>query len=326
MGTRSIAVAVAALFLLLVACAGEKAIVLPEHIAVPAIAPEVPVEEPMTVVDTSAQDLMVVEGDARALVKGWQDWNASEMYPVLSLALQGRVNATQLQSLMDYFPPKDRTFVLLKKVEAFGPAYRATIYRGSDYLGWETHDVPFAFEKDGWHAVLFDDLTTVDGIVGKCKAKTGQQPDDTPEVAQGKAHAASSCLFNAAVVLRNASLCGHALYDQERCFGRLGVELDRDAWIMVCGSGAYDATSRSQCLWKTAVRLADVEMCRSIPTNRTERYMCLGEVGALVHEPWQCNDAMNDYLLKLCAKSYADEAESHLDLCKNDATARFYNC
>lgn len=314
----------AVVFLVLAACAAQERMQLPVTTGV--AANESVNETVMTVIDTSVQDRMMIEANARTLVDGWQDWNASEMYPVLSLDLQGRVSAKQLQGLMDHFPPKDRTYVLFKLVNKTSAGYHAVIYRGNDYSGWELHEVPFVFQKDTWHAVLFDDITTVEGIVGKCKAKTDPQPDDTPEVAQGKAHSASSCLFNAAIVLRNASLCGHAIHDQEACFERLGVQLDKEGWIDVCDSTSGDATTRSQCLWRTAKRLEDVSLCRSIATNRTERYMCLGEVGALLREPWQCNDAMNDYMLKLCAKIYADTAESHLDLCKNDVTAKFYNC
>ena len=332
--TLASVLASAFLLLFLAACAthmpDESKIGLPANesanlnTTVPAEAPQV-----LTPVVPTEADFAEMEQTAKDFAYAWQRFNVSAMYPLLHSPLRGRVSGLQLEDLLVYFQPKDKVQVVFDSINKTDDGYAAVMTRGTDIVGWSRHMVPVVLEADGWRVAWFDDITTPRGILESCRAKVQVGEDDPPEVLTAKMMSASSCIANGAKVLKDVSLCAHATYDRQRCYSNLGVALDRDGWVQVCVNETDekdDAVSRANCLREVAAQQEDISICREIDTKRVERYFCIGELAALKRAPYECNDAINDYTLKLCLQEYVKTVGNDIDVCDNPAWQKFFEC
>jgi hypothetical protein len=266
----------------------------------------------------------VVKGFAEALTR----FNTTDMYPYLHDALKQRMTAEQLASVLLYFAPKNKLAANFQEVRKSGSDYVGIVNYGSDYTSWQVLELPLVHEEGEWHVKWFDEYSTRDGLIAACSAKLVAGPDDTAQVVAARQISASSCFEAAAQALRDSTICPYAVYDRERCYGELGVVFTKDMKIKMCTdtTGVQDNTTIAKCLWDLAVSESDVGICRDIETNRVERYFCLGQLGGMEDQPYQCNDSINDYTMKLCLQKFIDQSHDKAEVCANPQWTKFVNC
>ncbi|MEK6822367.1 MAG: hypothetical protein AABY13_00940, partial [Nanoarchaeota archaeon] len=110
----------------------------------------------------------------------------------------------------------------------------------------------------------FEEYTSRDRLLAACLGKRNVTDEDVAETSIAKALSASSCVAEAARVLDDETLCPYAVYDRDRCYSALGIELTKEQKVVMCSdtSGVTDNVTIATCLWDLAKVEVDVNVCR----------------------------------------------------------------
>jgi hypothetical protein len=326
--------------LLLAACAvppaSEKSIIYQlQHPVVENVSQQEPVVavKQMEVVVPVAEvtvkpSLERLEARAKAFADAWQRFDVPSMYSYLYEELRQRIDPVELADVLLYFKPKDRAYVNFEEIRSDGTDYWAVMQQGNDYTGWKTYVIPFVHESGEWNLQWGDEYSTREGIIASCGAKTSMNDTADAKVAAARALSASSCMEAGALAIDDPTICPYAVYNRDRCYRDLGIVMTKQQRIDMCKdtTGVKDNITIAQCLYDLAVSESDVAICKMIEKNRVERYFCIGELSAVTHAPENCNDAINDYTMRLCLEKYIDETQSTYDICRDPKWKTLVDC